>query len=152
MACCCQREAAEPHVTVSPPSPPLPPWPGPAGVQTTLTFKASTKSFDALYERLRRRQLDPELRTGLWMIVQNIRDRNYAAASDVYWRLAIGNSPWPIGVTQVGGGWGGVVAHGALAVHGRRAVLLCCGCDAPRVWAWLGHRRVRRRCPAWHSA
>lgn len=39
---------------------------------------------------------------GLWMIVQCIRERNYLAANDVYLRLAIGNAPWPIGVTSVG--------------------------------------------------
>lgn len=59
------------------------------------------RSLEALYERLQRRTLDEELRTGLWMIIGNIRERNYAAAADVYLRLAIGNAPWPIGVTQV---------------------------------------------------
>lgn len=32
-----------------------------------------------------------------------MRERNYLHANDIYLKLAIGNSPWPIGVTQVGG-------------------------------------------------
>jgi pre-mRNA-splicing factor 18 len=31
-----------------------------------------------------------------------MRDRNYLYANDIYLRLAIGNAPWPIGVTSVG--------------------------------------------------
>ena len=30
-----------------------------------------------------------------------MRERNYLEANDIYLRLAIGNSPWPIGVTSV---------------------------------------------------
>ena len=45
--------------------------------------------------------LHDELRTGLWMIVDAMRQRNYMYANDIYLKLAIGNSPWPIGVTQV---------------------------------------------------
>jgi hypothetical protein len=42
------------------------------------------------------------LQVGLWMMVRAMRDRNYMEANDVYLRLAIGNAPWPIGVTSVG--------------------------------------------------
>jgi pre-mRNA-splicing factor 18 len=42
------------------------------------------------------------VQVGLWMMVQHMRERNYLAANDVYLRLAIGNAPWPIGVTSVG--------------------------------------------------
>ena len=31
-----------------------------------------------------------------------MQNRNYMYANDVYLRLAIGNAPWPIGVTSVG--------------------------------------------------
>lgn len=73
-----------------------------AGHQATLVFKQSMTYFEPLYERLKRRQLDDELKVGLWMLVEHMRDRNYLAANDVYLKLAIGNAPWPIGVTQVG--------------------------------------------------
>lgn len=35
-------------------------------------------------------------------MVQHVKDRNYLAANDIYLKLAIGNAPWPIGVTHVG--------------------------------------------------
>ena len=33
--------------------------------------------------------------------VAAMKERNYLQANDIYLKLAIGNSPWPIGVTQV---------------------------------------------------
>ena len=36
------------------------------------------------------------------MMVAAMHERNYLHANDIYLRLAIGNSPWPIGVTSVG--------------------------------------------------
>eukprot|EP00775_Hariotina_reticulata_P006926 gene6926-7144_t len=48
------------------------------GNQATMVFKQSMTYFEPLYERLRKRQLQEEL------------------------KLAIGNAPWPIGVTHVG--------------------------------------------------
>jgi pre-mRNA-splicing factor 18 len=35
-------------------------------------------------------------------IAINIVKREYVQANDAYLRLAIGNAPWPIGVTMVG--------------------------------------------------
>ncbi len=35
------------------------------------------------------------------MMCQAVQSRNYLHANDIYLRLAIGNSAWPIGVTQV---------------------------------------------------
>ena len=35
-------------------------------------------------------------------MVKHMKDRNYLTAADVYVKVAIGNAPWPIGVTSVG--------------------------------------------------
>jgi len=35
-------------------------------------------------------------------IVNALKDNNYVKANDSYYRMAIGNSPWPMGVTMVG--------------------------------------------------
>ena len=35
-------------------------------------------------------------------IVRQLRDRNYVKANDAYLGMAIGNAPWPMGVTMVG--------------------------------------------------
>jgi len=37
-----------------------------------------------------------------WWYSQAMQNRNYMYANDIYLRLAIGNAPWPIGVTSVG--------------------------------------------------
>ncbi|KAG2497758.1 hypothetical protein HYH03_004030 [Edaphochlamys debaryana] len=73
-----------------------------SGVQATYAFKQTQQGFAPLYDRLRNRQITDELLTGLWMMVQAMRTRNYLHANDIYLKLAIGNAPWPIGVTSVG--------------------------------------------------
>eukprot|EP00879_Flechtneria_rotunda_P006324 GHRR01006647.1.p1 GENE.GHRR01006647.1~~GHRR01006647.1.p1 ORF type:complete len:438 (+),score=173.03 GHRR01006647.1:204-1517(+) len=73
-----------------------------AGHQATLVFKQSMSYFEPLFERLKKRQIVEELKVGLWIMVQHMAERNYLAANDVYLKLAIGNAPWPIGVTHVG--------------------------------------------------
>ncbi len=72
-----------------------------------------------------------------------MRERNYLHANDIYLKLAIGNSPWPIGVTQVGmsvvcstevfGWYGGWSWQLALAYR-----LYTGGCEGARIWAWPG--------------
>lgn len=74
---------------------------GPGG-HATKVFKQTMMYLEPLYNRLKKRRLEDELRNGLWMMVRDMRDRNYLAAYDVYLKLAIGNAPWPIGVTSVG--------------------------------------------------
>ncbi|KAJ0457382.1 putative pre-mRNA-splicing factor 18 [Helianthus annuus] len=43
-----------------------------------------------------------EIRQALVLVMNCCMKRDYAAASDHYIRIAIGNSPWPIGATMVG--------------------------------------------------
>jgi pre-mRNA-splicing factor 18 len=46
--------------------------------------------------------LPPDVRQALFEVVKCCMRRDYLAAVDNYIKLAIGNSPWPIGVTMVG--------------------------------------------------
>ena len=46
--------------------------------------------------------LPPDVRQALLELVRCCMRRDYLAAVDNYIKLAIGNSPWPIGVTMVG--------------------------------------------------
>ncbi|KAK3286247.1 hypothetical protein CYMTET_6187, partial [Cymbomonas tetramitiformis] len=63
----------------------------------------TTKSFmQVLFKTLKRDALLDDLQRGLWLIVQAMQKRDYRDAMDVYMRCAIGNAPWPIGVTSVG--------------------------------------------------
>ncbi|BDA45542.1 Pre-mRNA-splicing factor 18 [Coccomyxa sp. Obi] len=72
------------------------------GNQATLQYQQTMTFIKPLYKLLKQKQVHPEMVAGLYMIVQAIKQRNYLHAYDVYMRLAIGNNPWPIGVTSVG--------------------------------------------------
>jgi len=73
-----------------------------AGKHATLRFEETMQYLKPLYLRLKHKNIDPELLAGISLIVQAMKDRNYIHANKIYLGLAIGNSPWPIGVTQVG--------------------------------------------------
>lgn len=73
-----------------------------AGKQATLRYEETMQYLKPLYLRLTHKNIDPELLAGISLIVQAMKDRNYIHANKIYLGLAIGNSPWPIGVTQVG--------------------------------------------------
>ncbi|CAL5228863.1 g12074 [Coccomyxa viridis] len=72
------------------------------GNQATMQFKQTMQFFQPLFKLLKRKAVLPEMVAGLDMIVEDIKQRNYLHAYDIYMRLAIGTNPWPIGVTSVG--------------------------------------------------
>lgn len=51
---------------------------------------------------MRAQNLPGEIAKELQNIVNCAKERNYMKANDHYLRLAIGNAPWPMGVTAVG--------------------------------------------------
>eukprot|EP01100_Stratorugosa_tubuloviscum_P005568 TRINITY_DN247_c0_g1_i1.p1 TRINITY_DN247_c0_g1~~TRINITY_DN247_c0_g1_i1.p1 ORF type:complete len:359 (+),score=133.04 TRINITY_DN247_c0_g1_i1:161-1237(+) len=55
-----------------------------------------------LFDLLEKRNLEPVIVSRVHEIVLNMKKREYVHANDIYLRLAIGNAPWPIGVTMVG--------------------------------------------------
>ncbi|KDD73846.1 Prp18 domain-containing protein, partial [Helicosporidium sp. ATCC 50920] len=74
----------------------------PSGRQATVRFAETQQYFKPLHARLRRRDLEPEMVASLKLIMDAVEERNYLHAYKIYMGLAVGNSPWPIGVTQVG--------------------------------------------------
>jgi pre-mRNA-splicing factor 18 len=72
------------------------------GKQADVRFKETQQYLKPLYSRLKNRSLDVNLLAGVKLIVDAMKDRNYLHAYQIYMGVAIGNSPWPIGVTQVG--------------------------------------------------
>ncbi|KAI0237070.1 Pre-mRNA-splicing factor 18 [Lamellibrachia satsuma] len=56
----------------------------------------------AKIEAITERDVDPGILVCLVDIVRFLLDRNYLKANDAYLEMAIGNAPWPIGVTMVG--------------------------------------------------
>ncbi|KAL3141103.1 hypothetical protein ABBQ38_003458 [Trebouxia sp. C0009 RCD-2024] len=73
-----------------------------SGYTATIQFQQTMSFFKPLFKQLKRRQIDPDMKAGLWMICEAFKERNYLFAYDIYMRLAVGNNPWPIGVTSIG--------------------------------------------------
>merc|ERR1712157_275975 len=66
-------------------------------------FLTSVKSFQYLFNQLKSHTITKEVKNGIWLMVQAMKDRNYMHANAILLNaIAIGNAPWPIGVTQVG--------------------------------------------------
>jgi pre-mRNA-splicing factor 18 len=60
------------------------------------------KSIKPLLKHLHKGTLSSEILDNLYQIVQYCLMKEYNKAHDKYVELAIGNSPWPMGVTMVG--------------------------------------------------
>mmetsp|Transcript_10154 Transcript_10154/g.25439 ORF Transcript_10154/g.25439 Transcript_10154/m.25439 type:complete len:366 (-) Transcript_10154:154-1251(-) len=55
-----------------------------------------------LFRLLRKREIDADMFGLMYQLVRHLKDREYVMANNKYFEIAIGNSPWPIGVTMVG--------------------------------------------------
>lgn len=72
-------------------------------VKTNRVIFTQTKEYmKPLFRKLKNRTLPEDILESLVDISKNLVNRNYIAASDSYLEMAIGNAPWPIGVTMVG--------------------------------------------------
>lgn len=72
------------------------------GRETLSTVKLTQDHIKPLFRLLKHRQLPLEIERALWLMTKAMQARNYREAGDIYVRVAIGNAPWPIGVTMVG--------------------------------------------------
>lgn len=64
---------------------------------------AQTKVYmKPLLRKLKTKTLPEDILDSLTDITKRMLNRNYIKASDAYLQMAIGNAPWPIGVTMVG--------------------------------------------------
>ena len=73
-----------------------------AGKQADVRYKETKEYFRPLHARLQKKTIDAELLAGLKLITDAMKERNYLHAYKIYMGVAIGNSPWPIGVTHIG--------------------------------------------------
>lgn len=55
-----------------------------------------------LFRKLKSVSLSIDILNALSNIVENLMEREYVKANDKYLQMAIGNAPWPIGVTNPG--------------------------------------------------
>ena len=72
------------------------------GKVATATFKQTVRNIRPLFKILRKKSIARDILNPLFEIVKNMRMREYVAANKCYLTLAIGNAPWPMGVTMVG--------------------------------------------------
>ncbi|CAO2815786.1 unnamed protein product [Amaranthus hypochondriacus] len=72
------------------------------GKQMVATFKQCARYLSPLFKFCRKRALPDDIKASLMFIVDCCGKRDYRTAVDHYIKLAIGNAPWPIGVTMVG--------------------------------------------------
>ncbi|KAK9504846.1 hypothetical protein O3M35_009024 [Rhynocoris fuscipes] len=72
------------------------------GKMALATFTQTQLYLKPLLNKLKSRTLPEDILDSLKEIVRHLLDRNYIMASDAYLQMAIGNAPWPIGVTMVG--------------------------------------------------
>lgn len=72
------------------------------GKSSVATFKQCARYLNPLFKMCRKRVLPDDIRQALLIVVNCCMERDYLTAMDQYIKLAIGNAPWPIGVTMVG--------------------------------------------------
>ncbi|KAJ8637969.1 hypothetical protein MRB53_012236 [Persea americana] len=72
------------------------------GKSMVATFKQCARYLNPLFKFCRKKVLPADIRQALLVVVECCMKRDYLAAMDQYIKLAIGNAPWPIGVTMVG--------------------------------------------------
>lgn len=72
-------------------------------VKTNRVIFTQTKEYmKPMFRKLKNRTIPEDILESLVDISKNLVNRNYISASDSYLEMAIGNAPWPIGVTMVG--------------------------------------------------
>lgn len=72
------------------------------GKSIVATFKQCARYLAPLFRFCRKKILPGDIRQALMVVVDCCMKRDYLAAMDQYIKMAIGNAPWPIGVTMVG--------------------------------------------------
>lgn len=73
------------------------------GKRASDEYITSIRGFRYLFAQLRSRSLSSSIKTGIWLMLKAMQEKNYIHANAVLLNtISIGNAPWPIGVTQVG--------------------------------------------------
>jgi len=66
------------------------------------TFRQCCRYIEPLFQLLENKKCPTDILNPLYEITVHLKNKQYVKASDAYLRLAIGNAPWPMGVTMVG--------------------------------------------------
>ncbi|XP_062860925.1 pre-mRNA-splicing factor 18 isoform X1 [Trichomycterus rosablanca] len=72
------------------------------GKLASATQKQTESYLKPLFRKLRKKTLSADIKESITDIIKFMLEREYVKANDAYLQMAIGNAPWPIGVTMVG--------------------------------------------------
>ncbi|XP_076849362.1 pre-mRNA-splicing factor 18 isoform X2 [Brachyhypopomus gauderio] len=72
------------------------------GKLASATHKQTESYLRPLFRKLRKKNLSADIKESITDIIKYMLQREYVKANDAYLQMAIGNAPWPIGVTMVG--------------------------------------------------
>ena len=72
------------------------------GKISSATYTQTQTYLRPLFKQLKTGKISNDILRHLVIIIQHLLDREYVKANDAYLQMAIGNAPWPIGVTMVG--------------------------------------------------
>ncbi|KAJ2660639.1 hypothetical protein IWW48_002848 [Coemansia sp. RSA 1200] len=72
------------------------------GKLAAATQRQSAEYLRPLFRSIKSRTVPADVLARITEIARNVLDREYMKANDAYLQLAVGNAPWPVGVTQVG--------------------------------------------------
>eukprot|EP01133_Synstelium_polycarpum_P012839 gene12839-15074_t len=72
------------------------------GKNAMATYYQCTVHIKPLFTHLKQRDLPEDILDHVYNIVEFCKQREYVKANDEYLQMAIGNAPWPMGVTMVG--------------------------------------------------
>ncbi|XP_053113630.1 pre-mRNA-splicing factor 18 isoform X1 [Hemicordylus capensis] len=75
---------------------------GVQGKLNSATQKQTESYLRPLFRKLRKRTIPADIKESITDIIKFMLQREYVKANDAYLQMAIGNAPWPIGVTMVG--------------------------------------------------
>ncbi|XP_051952807.1 pre-mRNA-splicing factor 18-like [Xyrauchen texanus] len=72
------------------------------GKVASATQKQTESYLKPLFRKLRNKNLPGDIKESITDIIKFMLEKEYVKANDAYLQMAIGNAPWPIGVTMVG--------------------------------------------------
>ncbi|KAF4517244.1 hypothetical protein B566_EDAN011628 [Ephemera danica] len=72
------------------------------GKNASAMYTQTKVYLEPLFSKLQKGTLPDDISDSLTEIIKHLLNRNYIMANDNYLQMAIGNAPWPIGVTMVG--------------------------------------------------
>jgi len=72
------------------------------GKHETMRQKQTRRDIRPLFKQLKNRTVPLEVLDKSEKIVKAVEKRDYSLAKTIFLELAIGNAPWPMGVTMVG--------------------------------------------------